>query len=361
MTANLIAQLLEPVPGDDIGGSDIAFEPVIDEIREARRQDDPALAQGDWETEIKTAHWPRVRELAEDVLAHRSKDLQVAAWYAEAMTRLQGFAGLSIGLGVLDGLVNDFWAFCYPTLDPDDLEERASKIEWLNRQLPLAIREIPLTERAAGGYSWLKWEESRSVDNLGLKDVAARDKAVAEGKLAGDAFDKAVQASGRAFYEKLHGHIAEAVSAAAILEKRVDERFGADAPSLKDLRHALRDCADLVGKLLARVGGATQPAAPAAAQPNLPQQGTSMATPIAATAPQAIGHLASRSDAIRALREAARYFRHNEPHSPVALLAERAANWAEMPLEQWLSSVIKDEGTLGQLRELLDIRPPAAS
>jgi hypothetical protein len=26
-----------------------------------------------------------------------------------------------------------------------------------------------------------------------------------------------------------------------------------------------------------------------------------------------------------------------------------------MPLEQWLASVIKDEGTLGHLRELLDL------
>jgi type VI secretion system protein ImpA len=38
----------------------------------------------------------------------------------------------------------------------------------------------------------------------------------------------------------------------------------------------------------------------------------------------------------------------------VAPLAERAANWAEMPLERWLASVVKDQGTLAQLRELLD-------
>lgn len=79
------------------------------------------------------------------------------------------------------------------------------------------------------------------------------------------------------------------------------------------------------------------------------------------------GHLSHRKlvvgcsygDAIHALWEVARYFRHNEPHSPVALLAERAAGWAEMPLEQWLAAVIKDQSTLGQLRELLDI--PVAS
>lgn len=353
MNQALIAQLLEPIPGDDIGGSDLAFDPVQDDIREARRQDDPSLAQGDWETEIKSANWPRVRELAEDVLTRRSKDLQVAAWYTEAMARLQGFEGLAVGLGVLDGLVNDFWAFCYPTLDPEDLEERAGKIEWLNRQLPLVIREIPLTDRASGGYSWLKWEESRTIDNLGLKDPAAKEKAVADGKLSGEMFDKAVQLSGRGYYEKLQAQIEAAATLATTLEKRVDERFGRDAPSLKDLRQAVQGCGELVGKLLTRFGGVPQPVAAPACRPPSDQA----ATPVTAAAPMAVGLLVNRADAIRALREAARYFRHNEPHSPVALLAERAANWAEMPLEQWLAAVIKDEGTLGQLRELLDIKP----
>ena len=40
----------------------------------------------------------------------------------------------------------------------------------------------------------------------------------------------------------------------------------------------------------------------------------------------------------------------------MTFLAERAASWAEMPLEKWLESVIKNDATLRQLRELLDIR-----
>ena len=50
----------------------------------------------------------------------------------------------------MDGLVSDFWEFCYPPWDPEDLDERAGKIEWLNKQLPAVIRDIPLTDRASG-------------------------------------------------------------------------------------------------------------------------------------------------------------------------------------------------------------------
>jgi len=362
----VLATLLEPIPGDDICGVDMAFSASFDEIREARRQDDASLAQGDWETDLKTAQWPRVKELCEEILGRQSKDMQVAAWYIEAMTRLKGFEGLTSGLQIMDSLVNDFWEFCYPSYDPDDLEERAGKVEWLNNQMPLVIREIPLTDRGSGAYSWLKWEESRRIDNIGLKDSEAKEKAVAAGKLTGELFDKAVQSSGRAYYEKLHARIREASAVAGTLAQRVDERFGLDAPSLKEVIQAINSCDELVGKLLSRLGGYVQgselPSPPTGKKTSVATNATQVtdATPMTST-PMNVGLIVNRNDAVRALREVASFFRHNEPHSPVALLAERAANWAEMPLERWLEAVIKDQSTLGQLRELLDIREKSGS
>lgn len=372
--------LLEPIPGDNPGGSDVSFSDAYDEIREARRQDDPSLAQGEWETSLKVAQWPRVKALSETILAQQSKEMQVAAWYTEAMTRLSGFAGLAAGLQVLDSIVNDFWEFAYPAHDPDDLEERAGKIEWLNKQMPLVIREVPLTAAANGGYSWLKWEESRAVENLGLKDTEARERALASGKLAGDVFDRAVQSSGRAYYEALHAQIRQATEISAALEQHVDERFGSDAPSLKDMRQAIAACNDLVGRLLMQLGGKNV-SAPASvvgrgvnteaettvndaeeggttdyAADAVAEEDTRVLAARPVAVPRPLGAIADRKDAIDALRKVAKYFRQNEPHSPVAPLAERAAHWAEMPLEQWLGAVIKDQNTLEQLRELLDIR-----
>lgn len=352
MSRTSLNKLLEPIPGDDICGVDLSFSNVFDEIREARRQDDPTLAQGEWESELKTAQWPRVIELCEEILGGQSKDMQIVAWYTEATTRLKGFEGLALGLQVMDGLLSDFWEFCYPTCDPDDLEERAGKIEWLNNQMPLVIREIPLTDRGSGAYSWNKWEESRRIDNLGLKDQAAREQAIASGKLSGELFDKAVQTSGRAYYEKLHACIQEAVVAATTLAQRVDERFGLDAPSLKELIQAAGACDELVSKLIERLGGFA-PGVGQTVNPQIQQEGGMASHSVA---PVSVGLIINRNDAVRALREVAAYFRLNEPHSPVALLVERAASWAEMPLEKWLASVIKDQSTLGQLRELLDVK-----
>ena len=68
-------KLLEPIPGDDICGVDLSFSNVFDEIREARRQDDSTLAQGEWESDLKTARWPRPKDLCEHILGGQSKDL----------------------------------------------------------------------------------------------------------------------------------------------------------------------------------------------------------------------------------------------------------------------------------------------
>jgi type VI secretion system protein ImpA len=359
MEQELLNRLIAPVPGDHPCGEDLSYSTEFDDIREARRQDDASLAQGEWETELKVAQWPKARQLCEDILANKSKDLQVACWYTEAMANLHGFQGLHFSLQVLEVLVTDFWEFFYPSLDPDDLEERAGKIEWLNRQMANTIRTLPLTNKASGAYSWLKWSESRQVDNLGLKDPEAKAKALADGKLAGETFDKAASASGLPFYQSLDNQIHAARSTLLRLEKHIDERFGNDSPGLKEFRGAVDDCADVVAKLIAKLGGKTE------AMPerlgSIANDNDQTATPISVVAVPAahavaIGQIRSRGDAVMALRQVAQFFKHNEPHSPVALLADRAAKWAEMPLERWLASVIKDEATLGQLRELLDIQ-----
>ena len=68
------------------------------------------------------------------------------------------------------------------------------------------------------------------------------------------------------------------------------------------------------------------------------------------------GPIATRDDALRRLIEVAQFFRRTEPHSPVAHLCEKAAEWAQMPFDQWLGTVIKDEGSLNHVRELLGIK-----
>lgn len=76
-------------------GEDLVFSADFDEIQQARRFDDPSLAQGEWVTEVKEADWEQVVRVWETVLAKRAKDLRVAAWLTEAKGKLGGLASLA--------------------------------------------------------------------------------------------------------------------------------------------------------------------------------------------------------------------------------------------------------------------------
>src|SRR4030095_527502 len=92
--------LLTPIAGDNPSGMDVRYDTkslLYDRIREARRQDDD-LAQGEWQHERKVADYGQVIRLAEEALATRTKDLQLAAWLSEAKVRTEGFSGLRLSL-----------------------------------------------------------------------------------------------------------------------------------------------------------------------------------------------------------------------------------------------------------------------
>ena len=90
--------LLNPIAGDNPSGQDVRYDNnllLYDKIKEARRQDDN-LAQGAWEHERKVADYALVVKLAQEALATRTKDLQLAAWLTESALRTEGFAGLRV-------------------------------------------------------------------------------------------------------------------------------------------------------------------------------------------------------------------------------------------------------------------------
>jgi type VI secretion system protein ImpA len=354
-TEEQLQRLLTALDGTSPSGENLNYSVIYDTIREARRADDASLEQGEWAVAIKQAEWPRVADLCENALLHRTKDLQLAVWHSEACTRINGFDGLTFGLRLVAGLLDRFWASAYPQIVDDDVDERAAKLEWLNVQLGDAIRLVPLTAPLHGGYTWHQYRESREVENLALRSPELRQAAIADGKLAGDIFDRSVQHSGANWYQQLSERLDASRSTLHALEECVGKRFGVAAPSLGEIRSALIDCTDVTSRLLQQTGGHVEIDEATESPSDLPPSPEAR-SPLATTPTLAAQSPNRRGEAVQQLRAIAHYFRTYEPHSPVAPLVERAARWAEMPLEEWLQAVIKDDATLGHLKELLDIR-----
>lgn len=334
--------LLNPIPGENPAGENLRYAPVVDKIKEARREDDD-LAQGDWARERKVADWPAVIKLSSETLATKSKDLQLAAWLAEAMLRKEGVAGLREVLNLLRGLIENFWDGLYPELEDGDAEFRATPLQWVGDRLEQPLKRVPLTKK---GLDWYKYKESRSV---GTEEAAsqsdqkkqARDQAIADGKITQEEFDKQFEETPKSFYVALLEAFDGSMESLTALSDLCNEKFGDVAPSFAALQRTLEEVRQTVYILL-QAKREKEPDAPVAAaepepepEPELaaePVSGGAAAAP--ARAPARKGALSAepvdREDAIARVAAAAKFLRQQDAYTPAPYLLLRGLRWGEL-------------------------------
>lgn len=340
--------LLAPIAGDHPCGEDLSFSALFDEIAEARREDDPTLDQGAWVAALKIADWPRVVDKATEALATRTKDLRLAGWLVEALAKTESFAGVAIGLDLIERLCERYWAALHPLPEaPGDHEARIGNLNWTLTRLTAVVRELPLT---AGTRLPVSYHDHRAA--AALQSAIERDPDDAEhlsfGKITMADIAEAVEKSGDDFYRQLLPEQTAARAAAERLAQRIDALLGAEGPNAAPLVAALDEIRVLTRQLAENAG------LPLGDRP-APSAGASSTAAEGGESGGGSGPLRSRAQALAQLRQVAEFFRRTEPHSPVAYLADRAARWGEMPLHAWLRSVLKDEGALSQVEELLGV------
>jgi type VI secretion system protein ImpA len=151
-------------------------------------------------------------------------------------------------------------------------------------------------------------------------------------------------------------------------QHQIDQHLGAEGPGFVPAKEALATWMDEFERLARDMGvgvnGASEDGGALQAMQSslgvsstaMPPQEDPVALHAAARMP---GPVQTRAQALQQLREVSAFFKRTEPHSPVAYLADKAVAWAEMPLHEWLRRVVKDQGSMSHLQELLGIEPEA--
>ncbi len=353
-----IVALLAPISGSLPAGFDVRYEGDHDRIREARRADDPALPQGVWRHEPKRADWAAVEALGTDTLRTRSKDLQVAAWVAEAFVRRRGFRGLVPGMGLLRELCDRFWDTLHPVLEEGDPAARIAPLVWLNERLPSVLSQLPITvgpdERP---YSLADHELAQRLDTIRAREPKAVEKAEAAGAVTSAAFSAELAATPdgdlRAILAAIEAGTAEIVA----LERLLDRHLGREAPGLGAVRQVLQEIGGLVATALRGrpnrlVEAAGRLMGVALRTPPPPRRPSPAVGDLQPAAPPLI---ASREDAYRLLGEIAEFLARSEPHSPVGILLQRALEWGAMPLDQLVQTIANGRRDAPALFELLGL------
>lgn len=355
MTAPFVdlAPLLAPVSAESPTGDWLRYDSLYDQIQELREEDDPTLPQGVWKRELKRADWPAVAELCTEVLARRSKDLQVAVWLTEAWIHLHGFPGLERGLRLLASLCREFWDSLYPPLDDEEesFGMRLGPIAWATEKLLLPIKAVDITApqgEDARAYTWADWEEGLHLANLSRLNPAAAAKAQEQGRVAQAKILASASLTPADWFGHLAGELAAALGALEELETVLAGHCGEEAPTVGPLREPLAALRAFASQILAERGVPVLSGGPEgpAEEDGGGEKGFSVPP----------GVISSRAEAYQRLREAADYLIRNEPHSPVPYLVWRAVSWGNLSLAELLQELLQKNADLNTLYTLLGIK-----
>ena len=312
-----LEELLQPITPASPGGDDLSDEPDFIQLAQAVRP--PSYG--------KAPDYDVAEQLAESLLATRSKDLQVAVFYTEALVHRLGFAGLRQALDLLHGLLDKYWDH----LHPRELSHRRGPLATLGSEdFAIRMQLLPLNDV---GHTFWDYRQGSNIPTPEEADNdeklrAKREALLSDGKIPLEVFNAGVAQTSKAFYKQVTADIAASLAGIQKLDAVTKERFGKnDAPSYRELRLALESVQTLVKELLAqKLLVDPDPIAPEpSSQTGEGEAGQAGAEPTAISA-----QVTSAADADSRVIAAAHFLRKANPASPTAYLLLRALRWGEM-------------------------------
>ncbi len=365
-------RLLQPIPGDNPAGGDLRGDgsptSVYYQIKDARNAARDAERKSLFEDEDSPGgelpDWKPVIKLGPQIIAEKSKDLEIAAWLIEALTRRDGFAGLRDGFRLAREMVERFWEDLYPTPDEEGVITRVAPLAGLNGVdahgvLLTPISNIAITaDSSEGRLSLVNYQRALDIDRI--EDPDKRAQRIEQGWATMQVFMRAVAETPPDFFRALLDDISAAAEEFSLLGEALEKRCGKDedgydlTPPSSAVRNALQEAEETVRAITKDILGLDEQAVAAAGEGDtLEVSGNGVAVANVRSGP-----VATREDAFGALLQVAEFFKRTEPHSPVSYTLEQAVRWGRMPLPELWKELIPDETTRDQMFKLVGIQPP---
>ena len=369
-----IDTLIAPIDGSHHGvGEDLIFDPRIDAIVAARQEDDPLLAQGNWVTELKVADWDFVKNQCAELLSHTSKDMKLALWYVDALSHTDHLAGISQGLSLLQTLNDDYWLTMYPPLDGEEesMDIRAGLLSWFVKALTDDIKQLSLADTKVENYDYNYYLTARDHD----KQRQQNPDSETSNQLTLSDYNHAIKNSNETWQKALMSNLNKVTEQWQALTDQLNDLMGMDAPVFAPVTDLLMALKQHLHPLLPEYADTTNSISQEGIADTVDSTGDHESTKsngnksLASTKnvtltdfnPSNRDHQSNRRQALKLLAQIQEYFATNEPHSPVTFLLGRAIDWADMPLDQWLAHIIKNEDQLSMISDMVGIQPKRQS
>ncbi|OAM90623.1 type VI secretion system protein TssA [Termitidicoccus mucosus] len=348
------SRFLEPVPGDDPAGEDLAASGALFEL--------DRMILGKPETQFSPAEeadWRAVRERCEELLG-KSKDLRVATALAVALLKTQGLPGFAAGLALVRGMLETYWETLHPKLDPEDDNDPQERVNGLNNlAAPIGtasdpyktietLRKTPLTQsREAGAWGLDAILAARDGTPL-LDGSAAPSTALIDGAFT-DSPPEFLAETATAIESALE-------NSQAITAYFTDTLSASTWPTFDPLVADLKKLKNTVASHAGAEGGAGEPDAASGADDDAGGAPSSGGASVGRRAPEGI---ATREDVVRTIDLIIAYYSRNEPSSPIPLILERVKRLVPMSFMDIIKDMTPD--AMDRVTLITGAKPPEDS
>lgn len=326
-----LKQLLSPCSEENPAGVDLEYDPLFGEMERAAKGKDEQQF-GDTLIPAEDPDWVSLRTHALAVLEH-SKDLRAAVQLTRALLHTDGYTGLSDGLSLIRGYLEQFWEHIHPRLDPEEDHDPTIRINTLlnlcdSQEFLAPISRIPLVS-------------SNRMGQISYRDIQIAAGTVVQPEsetrqVTADQIDPAFWEAESAQIQATRSLIMSTLETLQAIERQLNERLG----EMKSF-----DLQPLSGLLRAaekEMGNRTWTSEPSSAQTDSPE--AMEGSPPASGNSLDPGAITSRDDVIRALDRICHYYARHEPSSPVPLLLQRAKRLVTMNFHE----IVRDLAPNGQ-------------
>ena len=222
--------LLNPIDANSPSGVSLRYDPVYDQVADARAEDDATLPSGLWVRQPKRADLVLVISLTHEALARRSKDLWLAAWLGHAEMKSRGVGALPEVLLLLEELQVRFWNTLHPEIEEGDLGARSAPLQWALEQYAALLVELPSL-----------------TPTVSYQDYKA---ARLDGKGSTEDLDVALEAVATPFFVERLAVLTEIGRMLEQLSVFCEKRYGEDGPSFSKIRRAADEVRNTAATLL---------------------------------------------------------------------------------------------------------------
>ncbi|GAB1257994.1 type VI secretion system protein TssA [Aurantivibrio plasticivorans] len=358
--------LLAPLSENNGAGVDLRLNTsptsgyqVLRNARSAARNNERSALSAGEVMYFSFGDWAEIISAAPQVLAEESKDLEIVAWYIEALARCEGFGGIAKGFSLAARLIEQFGGSLYPLPDEDGLATQLAPLIGLNGfgsegALIAPIKSIPLTEGSPPG-PLATWQCEQSFELDRISDPEKREARLKQGGIAKDTLMQIVAETSTDFIHTLQRDIQNAIAAYEDFQGVIDQYASEDPQPTGKLKETLDSCYQVLTYIAGDRLKKEQVEEPVEDPDSDDDQSSASNEKTARRMSVEDVVINDRQDALLLLREISSFFRRTEPHSPISYSCDQIIRWSSMPLTELINELIPDDGARKKFKHLSGI------